>query len=63
MILHAEYGFHTHESNFYTYASECDTHECDNDTLKCDFHTQSVISTHIVILTRKNANTILTTVI
>jgi hypothetical protein len=38
--------YHTHE---------CDNEmqECDNDMHECDLYTQSVISTRIVILTRR----------
>jgi hypothetical protein len=61
VIFHAECGFHSHESNFDTYVCEYDTNECDYDTNECDydtnesdFYTQSVISTRIVILTKKN---------
>jgi hypothetical protein len=60
---HAECDFNSHESNFDTYACEFDTHESDNDTIECDFYTQSVISTHIVILTRTNVILTLTSVI
>jgi hypothetical protein len=50
VILHADYGYHTHESNVDTYEFEYDIHECDNDTLEGDFCTQSVIFTCIVTL-------------
>jgi hypothetical protein len=63
VILHAKCGFHSHESNFGTHACEYDTHECDNDTHECDLYTQSIIFTLIVMLTRTNVITKLTTVI
>jgi hypothetical protein len=62
VILDAECGFHTHESNFDTYACKYDTLAYYNDTLECDFYPQSVISTRIVILVHTNLITTLTTV-
>jgi hypothetical protein len=71
VILHAECGFHTHESNFDKYACDNDTHGCVNDTLECDlytilyaecdFYTQSVVFTRSVTLTHRNVITTLTT--
>jgi hypothetical protein len=46
-----------------TYACECDTQESDNDSFECYFYMQSVIPTCIVIKTRTNVITTLTTVI
>jgi hypothetical protein len=43
VILHAEWSFHTPESNFDTYACEYDTHKCDKNTHEFDLYTQSVI--------------------
>jgi hypothetical protein len=63
VILHKGCGFHSKENNVDTFGSKYDTHEYDNDTHECDLCMQSVISTRIVVLTRTNVITTLTTVV